>query len=275
MTLVVSLTTILTDEVHSIVLLNVLRVVLHKALHAVPESGDSLDVLEQTDDEAVLLVVLLHESERVTGNVAEELDAGLHAPVVLVVQHQLVAEKESRFVAAHVTVALRISIDDLLATHLLARLFRFVLVNPFWVRPVVLRDAAVVSGTGHQRSGQLLELVVKVLVVQENPIIVVVAVEAVLDGADRLGDIPDVAVAGEGDKGGVYAFIGFHPSYNILGLLLLDFLVGRTRRGKRGAGWNFKRGPGDEEEQCDSLDETLAYLTTKLKALPSAIESWQ
>lgn len=106
MALVVGLTAILTDKIHGVATRNVLRVALHELLRAIPKSGDGLKVFVQTDDEAVLLVVLLHEAEWIVADVTVELDAGLHAPVVLVVHHQWVAEEEARLVAAHMAIAL-------------------------------------------------------------------------------------------------------------------------------------------------------------------------
>lgn len=59
---------------------------------------------------------------------------------------------------------------------------------------------AIVGSAGGQRRGEFLEVVIKLLIVQEDPVVVVVAIEAVLDGSDGLGDLPNVGVAGEGDE---------------------------------------------------------------------------
>lgn len=199
--LVVGLTAILTDKLHGIATGNVLGVGLQELLHAIPERGDGVDVLVQTDNKAVLLVVLLHEAERVVANITVELDAGLHAPVVFVVHHQRVAEEEARLVAAHVAIAFRITVDDLLATHLLSRLFGLILVDPGRIRPMLFGDLAIVGVAGGQRCGEFLEILIKLFIVKEDPIVVIVTIEAVLDGPDGLGDLPEVGVAGEGNKG--------------------------------------------------------------------------
>src|SRR5699024_6208464 len=67
-TLVVGLSTIVAQKVHRVPRCDVFRVVTHELLHAIPQSRDSLIILVQTKREAVLLVVLLHEAERVVGN---------------------------------------------------------------------------------------------------------------------------------------------------------------------------------------------------------------
>lgn len=65
MAFVVTLATIITDKFHGVSFRNVLRVLLHKALHTVPKSGYGLPILIQTDDKTVLLVVVLHVAERI------------------------------------------------------------------------------------------------------------------------------------------------------------------------------------------------------------------
>ena len=200
MALVVGLTTVLADEVHGVAGGDVLGVVLHKLLDTIPQGRDGLVVLVQTDDKAVLFAVFLHEAEWVVGHVAEELNAGLHAPVVLVVHHERMAEEEARLVAAHVAIALRITVDDLPATHILSHLPGLVLVNPLWIGPVLFRNLAIVSGAGSQRGGELLKIVIELLIVQEDPIVVVVAIEAIFNGPNGLGDVPDIGVAGKGNE---------------------------------------------------------------------------
>lgn len=195
MAFVVGLATVITDELHRVVFRNVLWVILHKLLHATPETGNSRFILVETDDEAVLLVILLHEAERVGAYVTEEFDAGLNTPVVFVVHHQRVAEKEARLIAAHVSIALGATVDNFLPIHFLASIGRLILVDPVGIGPVLLRDQAIVSRAGDQRGGQLFEILVKLLVIQEHPIVVVITVESVLDGSDGLDQIPKVGVA--------------------------------------------------------------------------------
>lgn len=88
------------------------------------------------------------------------------------------------------SVALRITINDFALFHVFADLGGFVLIDPFGVGPVFLGDEAVVSLSRYQSAGETLEFVVKWFVVQKDPIIVVVAVEAIFDFADRFCDFP-------------------------------------------------------------------------------------
>lgn len=71
---------------------------------------------------------------------------------------------------------------------------------------MLVRNTTIVGGAGHQGSRELLEIVVKILVIQKHPVVIEVAVETVLHRADRLGDLPDIGVAGESDKRRVHTF---------------------------------------------------------------------
>ena len=230
---VVGLTAVVTKELHAVVLDNVLGVVLGEVLGGVPEGRNGLDVFVKTEGEAVLLLVVGHELEGVVVDVAVELDAGLDAPVPLVVEHQGMAEEEARLVAAHVSVADGVAVDDLLLLHRFADLGGLVLVNPFGEGPVLFGNLAVLGLAGHKSRCNLLELVVELVVVEENPVVVELAVEAVFDLADGLGDFPDIGVAGEGDEGCVHAVAGGSRGGEALLLVgrsarrdLLDFIVG-------------------------------------------------
>lgn len=205
MALVVGLAAIVTEESHGVALGNVLGVVLDELGNAVPEGGDGLEILVETEDEAVLLLVLVHVAEGVVVDVAVELDARLDTPVVVVVHHERLAEEEAGLEAAHVTVADTVTVDDLALPHVLANLLSLLLVDVRRERPVLGRDLAVVCLAGNKGGGDLLEGVVERLVVEEDPVVVVAAVEAVLDRADRLCNFPNIGVASQGDKGCVHA----------------------------------------------------------------------
>lgn len=215
---VVGLAVVVADELQRIVLGNVLGERLGEVLGCLPESRDGLDVFVQRKREGVLLVVISHELEGVVVDIAVHLDAGLNAPVPLVVEHQRVAEEEARLVAAHVPVADGVAVDDLLLLHLLADAGGLVLVNEIGERPVLLGDLAVLGLTRDQGSGDLLELVVEIVVVQEDPIVIELAVEAVLDVSNRLGNLPDVLVTGKGDEGGIHAVAGHGRGRQLVGV---------------------------------------------------------
>ncbi len=65
-------------------------------------------------------------------NVAEEFDARLDSPIVLEVLEQWMAEEETGLKSAHVTVADRVTIDDLSPAHVFANSLSFLLVDPRW-----------------------------------------------------------------------------------------------------------------------------------------------
>ena len=95
MTLVVGIPTIITKERHRIVLVYVLWMSLDELLRAVPESWDSLHVFVQAQNEAVLFLVILHESERVIVNITVELNAWLDPPIVFKLIQQGMSEEEA------------------------------------------------------------------------------------------------------------------------------------------------------------------------------------
>lgn len=128
---VVRLATVVRQELHRVVLFNMLGVVLDKLLGAVPKCRDGLNVFVQAKNETVLLLVLNHEAERIVVDVAVKINGGLDAPVVVVVEHVLLVEEEARLEAAHVAVADGVAIDDLALGHVLAHLLGLFLVNPF------------------------------------------------------------------------------------------------------------------------------------------------
>lgn len=109
---VIVLAAVVAEEGHCVIRVHVFGVVLHEALDAVPERGDCLDVFVEGEDEAVDFVVVAHEAEDVVVDVAVELDGGLDAPVVFVVEEERVSEEEAGFEAAHVAVGDGVTVDD-------------------------------------------------------------------------------------------------------------------------------------------------------------------
>ena len=202
--MIIRVAVVIAQEFHGVVGRNMLRVFLHELLDAIPERRNGLDVLVQTQNEPVLLLVLLHVPERVEVDVAEDLDAGLNAPVPLVIEHQRMSEEEAGLVAAHVPVADRVAIDDLLLRHLFAHLLGSVLIDEVGERPVLLGNLAIMRLAGDQRGCDGLELVIELLVVQEHPVVVVIVVETVLNVPDGLHDLPDVRVTRQRHEGRVH-----------------------------------------------------------------------
>lgn len=143
--MVVGVSAIVTQKSHRVILGDMLRMSLHELLGAVPEGRDSLHVFVQTQNETVLLLVGLHEFENIVIDVAVELNAWLNSPVVLVVEHQRLAEEEPRFESAHMAITDGISVNDLLRGHVLPNLSSFILIDVFWKRPVLLRNLSVMG----------------------------------------------------------------------------------------------------------------------------------
>lgn len=207
-TVVIRFAAVIAEETKGVVFDNMLGVVLHEFLHTVPQSWDGLDVFVQTENKTVLLALLMHDSERIVVDIAEDLDTGLDTPIVVVVHHERLAEKEARLESAHVTVADRITIDDLTFPHVLAHLLRLLLVDVGREGPVLLRNLAIMRLARDQGCRDLFESCVEGFVIEEHPVVVVATVEAVLDLADRARDIPNVRVTSQSNKGSIHAWPG-------------------------------------------------------------------
>jgi hypothetical protein len=208
MALVVVLTTVITEETHGVIGRDMLGVVLHELLGASPEGRNGVDVLVKRENKTVLLVVLVHDTERIVVDIAEELDRGLNTPVVLVVHHEFLSEEETRLESAHVTVADGVTVDNLSLVHILTDLAGLLLVNPLRERPMLLGNQTIVSLTRAERGGDLLELLIERLIVEEDPVVVVSAVETILDLSNGLGNLPDVLVSSKSDKCSVHTGTG-------------------------------------------------------------------
>lgn len=105
MTFVVGLATVVTEEGHGVVCCNVLWMCFDELFGAVPQSWNCLDIFVQTQNKAVLFLVILHVSEWVIVYVAVEFDAWFNSPVILKLLEQWMTEEEARLESAHVSVA--------------------------------------------------------------------------------------------------------------------------------------------------------------------------
>lgn len=56
--------------------------------------------------------------------------------------------------------------------HILAHLSRLILVDPLWETPVLLRDQSILCSAANERGGEFLELRIKRLVIEEDPVVV-------------------------------------------------------------------------------------------------------
>lgn len=184
MAVVVGISTVITQETHRVTLSNVLWVCLDELLCAIPQCWNGFHILVQTQHETVLLLVVGHEFESVIVNVAVKLNAWLNSPVPLIVQHQLLTEKEAGFESAHVAIADRVSVDDLALSHVFADLASLILIDVIWVGPMLLRNLSIMSFARYEGRGDLLECRIERLVVQEDPVVMKLAVEPIFDLTD-------------------------------------------------------------------------------------------
>ena len=165
MTVVVGIPSIVTHPIHRIALHNVLRMLLHEALDTIPYRRDRLHILIQTNHKTILLLIIPHEFKRIVADVAVQLDTRFHAPIPLILVHQLLAEEESGLETAHVAVAFGVSVNDFPLRHVFTDFARFVLVNVWGVGPVLVGDLAVVGFPRDEGRGDFFEGCVKGLVV--------------------------------------------------------------------------------------------------------------
>ena len=189
---VVGLAAVVGDEVHEVVAVDELWELRGEVLDGAPEGPDGGLVLADREDEAVLLVVDLHELEEVVLDVAEQRDVVVDSPVVLVLIEELALPEEAGLVATHVSVRDGCAVRDVLLSERLAGLVELVHVDEIRDGPVLLWDQAVLSLTRDERAGDLLELLSEGLVVQKDPVVVVPVVEPVLDVSDGLDELPEV-----------------------------------------------------------------------------------
>jgi len=70
---------------------------------------------------------------------------------------------------------------------------------------VIFGNLAILCFAGDKRSCDLFEGIVKLVVVEKDPVVIVLAIEAIFDLADGASDFPNIRIPGEGDKSGVHA----------------------------------------------------------------------
>ena len=128
------------QPVHGAVLVHVLGVLGQELFGLGPQSRDGSRGVVQVDGEAVRLVVIVHVAENVIVDIAEEVNVGLDAPVVLRVGQGRVLIEHAAVPPAHLVVRDLVGILDLLFFEDLDRLVVQVLVNPRWHFPVFLGD---------------------------------------------------------------------------------------------------------------------------------------
>lgn len=110
-----------------------------------PEGGDGFGVVVEVDGEAVGFVVVLHVAENIVIDVAEEVDFGLHSPVVAdVFQGRMVVE-HAAVPATHLVVGEHGAVLDFLLLEHLTAFFDEVVVYPGGDGPVFFGDKLVAA----------------------------------------------------------------------------------------------------------------------------------
>lgn len=102
------------QPIHRIILVQALRVLCHKLHRLRPQRGDGVRRVVQVDGEPVGLVVILHVSEDIVVNVAEEVYVGLHPPIILHVFECWVLVEEPAVPSAHLVVRHHAAVLDVL-----------------------------------------------------------------------------------------------------------------------------------------------------------------
>lgn len=121
-----------------VVVAEVRRVGGEESLGFGPKGRDTLRCVVQVDGEAVGLVAILHVTEHIVVDIAEELDIGFDAPVVAVVFEGRVFVEHAAVPATHLVVGDLGAILDVLFLQKLCRLAEEVHIDPFWDVPVFL-----------------------------------------------------------------------------------------------------------------------------------------
>jgi hypothetical protein len=100
------------QPVPRIVLVHILRMILDEFLRFRPKCLHRFRGVVDVDVEPIRLVVVLHPRENVVVDVAEEVDVGLDAPVVLVLGQRGVFAEHARVPAAHLVVGELVHVLD-------------------------------------------------------------------------------------------------------------------------------------------------------------------
>ena len=69
-----------------------------------PQCGNGLRIIVQVDGKAISLVIILHVSEDIVVDVAEEVHFGLHSPIILRILKRRVLVEESAVPSTHLVV---------------------------------------------------------------------------------------------------------------------------------------------------------------------------
>lgn len=199
------------DPVHCVIGVEVVSSVVvcgEEALCFWPERGNRQRSVVQVDSKAVGFIAVLHVPEDVVVNVAEEVDIGLDAPVVIHVCERGVVREEARIPATHLVVGYLVCVLDAVFGEDGSGFFVQRVVDPGWCAPVRGRDLGEgdVRVCGAADGG--LEAFGERFVVEEGPGVVKFMVEGCFEVVDGFEEFLEFRVADEGEEGGFYAIGG-------------------------------------------------------------------
>ena len=191
------------EEVDGGILIEVVFVLVEELERFWPQGGHCFLCVVQADDEAVDLVVHLHEFEDVIVDVAKIVCVGFKSPVVLKLPHSRVVEEVDAVVPAHVVVGDFVCVRDVLLLedlHLALLLGR---VDPVWLVPVLGLDFLEVDLGGGHFGDSVDEVFLEFAVVEDHIRVVELGVELFLDLPHCVEDAPEVLVFGHDHQRGV------------------------------------------------------------------------
>jgi hypothetical protein len=128
------------DPVQRVVRVKIIRVLGNELDRLGPQRRDRLGGIVEVDGEAVRLVVVVHITEHVVVNVAEKVDVGLNAPIVLRVVQSRVLVEQATVPSTHLVVRDLVGVLDAVLLEDLDRLLVKVVVDPRRDLPVLVWD---------------------------------------------------------------------------------------------------------------------------------------
>ena len=190
MAMVVCFSTISTKPIHGVAFCHVLRMFFHVSLCAVPKGLNRLDIFVETQHKTVFLAIISHKFKWIIADIAEKLNTWLDAPIPFVIIHDGLPKEKPRLKATHMPVADRVPINNFLFSHLLPHLGSLILIDVIRERPMLMRDFCIVGRSRNERCRDFLESRVEWLVVEKDPIIVVISVESIFNLPNGFNDFP-------------------------------------------------------------------------------------
>jgi len=175
------------DPVHCVVRVEVCSGVVvsgEEALCFGPQRGDGERCVVEVDGEAVGFVAVLHVSEDVVVDVAEEVDVGLDAPVVVHVCERRVVWEEAGVPATHLVVGDLVCVLDAIFGEDCGRFFVECWVDPGWCAPVCGWDLGKGDVSVCGAADGEFEALGEGFVVEEGPGVVELVVEGFFEVVD-------------------------------------------------------------------------------------------